>query len=45
MVGATDGDYRPWDEIEVWAREIATTLKAAAVTAQAAGRSSRSTNT
>ena len=45
MVGATDGDFRPWDEIEAWAREIATTLKAAAVTAQAAGRSSRSTNT
>ena len=45
MVGATDGDYRPWDEIEAWAREIATTLKAAAVTAQAAGRSSCSTNT
>ena len=35
MVGATDGDYRPWDEIEAWAREIATTLKATAVTAQA----------
>ena len=35
MVGATDGDYRPWDEIEAWAREIATTLNATAVTAQA----------
>ena len=45
MVGATDSDYRPWDEIEAWAREIAATLKAAAVTAQAAGRSSRSSNT
>jgi menaquinone-dependent protoporphyrinogen oxidase len=27
MVGAADGDYRPWDEIEAWAGEIATTLK------------------
>lgn len=26
MVGATDGDYRPWSEIEAWATEIATTL-------------------
>ena len=30
MVGATDGDYRPWDEIEAWAGEIASTLKASA---------------
>lgn len=29
MVGAAEGDYRPWDEIEAWAEEIATTLKAA----------------
>jgi menaquinone-dependent protoporphyrinogen oxidase len=30
MVGAADGDYRPWDEIEAWADEIASTLKASA---------------
>jgi menaquinone-dependent protoporphyrinogen oxidase len=30
MVGAADGDYRPWDEIESWATEIAATLIAAA---------------
>ena len=35
MVGATDGDYRPWDEIDAWAREIATTLKTGALTAPA----------
>jgi len=35
MVGAAEGDYRPWDEIEAWAEEIATTLKAAVPTAQA----------
>lgn len=34
MVGAAEGDYRPWDEIEAWAEEIATTLKAPALTAQ-----------
>ena len=28
MVGAADGDYRPWDEIEAWAGEIASTLTA-----------------
>lgn len=33
MVKAADGDYRPWDEIEAWATEIATTLKAGAVVA------------
>jgi menaquinone-dependent protoporphyrinogen oxidase len=27
MVGAADGDYRPWDEIEAWATEIASTLR------------------
>lgn len=26
MVGAAEGDYRPWDEIEAWAEEIAATL-------------------
>ena len=30
MVGAADGDFRPWDEIEAWAEEIAATLKAGA---------------
>ena len=35
MVGAADGDYRPWDAIDAWANEIATTLKAGAVAAQA----------
>ncbi len=35
MVGAADGDYRPWDEIEAWAREIAATLKATTGTTQA----------
>jgi menaquinone-dependent protoporphyrinogen oxidase len=30
IVGATDGDYRPWDEIEAWAEEIAATLNAGA---------------
>jgi menaquinone-dependent protoporphyrinogen oxidase len=29
MVGAAEGDYRPWDEIEAWAGEIASTLNAA----------------
>lgn len=28
MVGAADGDFRPWDEIEAWAGEIASTLTA-----------------
>ncbi len=28
VVGAAEGDYRPWREIEAWAEEIATTLKA-----------------
>ncbi len=28
MVGAAEGDYRPWDEIEAWAGEIASTLTA-----------------
>ena len=30
MVGAADGDYRPWDEIEAWAGDIASALKASA---------------
>ena len=30
MVGAADGDYRPWNEIEAWAEEIAATLNAEA---------------
>ncbi len=34
MVGAAEGDYRPWDEIEAWAGEIATALKADALAAQ-----------
>jgi menaquinone-dependent protoporphyrinogen oxidase len=34
MVGAADGDYRPWDEIEAWAAEIATTLKADALSTE-----------
>lgn len=28
MVGAADGDHRPWGEIEAWAEEIASTLNA-----------------
>lgn len=28
MVHAADGDYRPWDEIEAWAEEIAAILNA-----------------
>lgn len=28
MVGAADGDFRPWAEIEAWAEEIASALKA-----------------
>ena len=28
MVGAADGDYRPWNEIEAWAEEIAASLNA-----------------
>jgi menaquinone-dependent protoporphyrinogen oxidase len=35
MVHATDGDYRPWDEIEAWARQIATTLKSDPIIAPA----------
>jgi menaquinone-dependent protoporphyrinogen oxidase len=31
MVGAAEGDYRPWDEIEAWAEEIAATLNIDAV--------------
>ena len=31
MVGAAEGDYRPWDEIDAWAEEIAATLNNAAV--------------
>lgn len=31
MVGAAEGDYRPWGEIEAWADEIAATLNQAAV--------------
>lgn len=34
MVGAADGDHRPWGEIEAWAEEIASTLKAGARTRQ-----------
>ena len=30
MVGAADGDHRPWTEIEAWAEEIASTLNTAA---------------
>ena len=33
MVGAAEGDYRPWSEIEAWAEEIAGTLKASASSA------------
>ena len=29
MVGAADGDHRPWTEIEAWAEEIARTLSTA----------------
>ena len=36
MVGAVDGDYRPWGDIEAWAEEIADTLKARALTRQPA---------
>jgi menaquinone-dependent protoporphyrinogen oxidase len=28
VVGAAEGDYRPWDEISAYAREIATELRA-----------------
>lgn len=28
VVGAPEGDFRPWGEIEAWAEEIAMTLKA-----------------
>jgi len=35
MVGATEGDYRQWDEIEAWARDIAATLESGAVTVPA----------
>jgi menaquinone-dependent protoporphyrinogen oxidase len=34
IVGAGEGDYRPWREIDAWAQEIATTLKPAERTAQ-----------
>lgn len=36
MVGAADGDHRPWDEIEAWAREIASVLDTPALTLQPA---------
>jgi menaquinone-dependent protoporphyrinogen oxidase len=35
MVGATEGDYRQWDEINAWAMEIAASLKAGELLAQA----------
>lgn len=34
MVGAAEGDYRPWGEIETWAKQIAATLKADVLTPQ-----------
>jgi menaquinone-dependent protoporphyrinogen oxidase len=34
VVGAAEGDYRPWAEIEAWAGEIATTLKASSLPVQ-----------
>ena len=36
MVGAADGDHRPWGEIEAWAEEIATALSAEALAPQPA---------
>jgi menaquinone-dependent protoporphyrinogen oxidase len=36
MVGAADGDHRPWAEIEAWAEEIAAALNAGAPTRQPA---------
>lgn len=36
MVGAADGDYRPWPEITEWAEEIASALKAGAPVPQPA---------
>lgn len=36
MVGAADGDHRPWAEIEAWGEEIASTLKAGALAPQPA---------
>ncbi|MEA2631669.1 MAG: menaquinone-dependent protoporphyrinogen oxidase [Chloroflexota bacterium] len=35
MVGATEGDYRQWDEINAWAMEIAASLKAGELLARA----------
>lgn len=34
MVHAADGDFRPWAEIEAWAEDIASTLKAGVPTLQ-----------
>jgi menaquinone-dependent protoporphyrinogen oxidase len=36
VVGAADGDFRPWEEIEAWAEEIAAALKAEASVGQPA---------
>lgn len=37
VVGAAEGDFRPWGEIEAWAEEIATTLKASVPAVSVAG--------
>jgi menaquinone-dependent protoporphyrinogen oxidase len=34
LVGAAEGDFRRWDEIEAWAGEIATALKTSVLTPQ-----------